>query len=429
MNIRIHCLLICQLIYSVVSAQQPVSQPFAGHVTTGEVGFWCMFKDADSVLLRIADNQNIIAGSKTYYYTDAIRYKKYMPVQDVFSGLRPGTAYSIDYSFDGKSYTRLLQVNTADTGATPQDFSFLAGSCAFISTGFNGAVKPFTSLKIFRHMQQDSADFMLWLGDNLYYIYEQRSLRTQLKRNIKTRLNKKLADFLSSKRHYAIWDDHDYGSNNSGSDFPHKETSLQVFQQFWPNPASDSQTNYSTFREQDAQFFLLDDRYHNEEMQTVLGSAQLEWLKKELLASTTTFKFIAMGMQALNPLSDRECFYQTKEEYQSLIAFIREHKISGIIFLTGDRHHADLLKVEEADMYPLYDFTTSPLTMYPVKISKKSPEFQSPYRVPGTYYPDYNYGKIRIEGPENDRKCILEAYDQEGKRVWEHTIEAKKLQH
>ena len=28
-----------------------------------------------------------------------------------------------------------------------KDFSFLAGSCAFVPTGFNGAIKPFTSLK------------------------------------------------------------------------------------------------------------------------------------------------------------------------------------------------------------------------------------------------------------------------------------------
>ena len=269
------------------------------------------------------------------------------------------------------------------TSDTIRNFSFLAGSCAFVPTGFNGAIKPFTSLKIFDYMQKDTSDFMLWLGDNLYYILQRQQYKAQLKRNIKTRKNKKLSEFLHTKQHYAIWDDHDYGTNNSDSSFKYKKSSLNIFHQFWPNPENDS-FNYYSFKKQDAQFFMLDDRYNKQTEAIVLGETQLNWLKNELLHSTAVFKFIGIGMQALNPVSTMECFYKATNEYNSLIQFIKENHISGVLFISGDRHHAELIRLQEKDVYPLYDFTTSPLTMYPVKISKKSVEYTNPYKVKDT---------------------------------------------
>ena len=418
LNRLLHITLFLFIHFGVLS-QQLVSQPFIGHTTGQEINVWCMFRKAAVVYLKI-DGQPV----KIFQYNKELSFRKYLPVNAHFDGLSPNHIYNIEYSFDNKQFYPLIATHTAADSIA--DFSFLAGSCAFIGTGFNRAIKPFNSLKIFKTMTNDTTDFMAWLGDNLYYVLQRQNYKAQLKRNIKTRLNKKLCSFLSSRQQYAIWDDHDYGTNNSDGTFKYKETSLNIFQQFWPNPKNDS-FNYYTFRHQDCQFFMLDDRYNNEQENIVLGDRQLHWLENELLQSRGTFKFICIGMQALNPLSTKECFYKTDDEYKRLIAFIKEHRISGVLFISGDRHHAELMKINEPDLYPLYDFTTSPLTMYPVKIGKKSSEFINPNKLPDTYFPSYNFGKISVTGVSGQRKCRIELKNKYGTVIWAYEIPASEL--
>ncbi len=420
-KIKKHYLIILflQLFNYSAFSQKLISQPFVGHTSETEINIWCMFKNADTVYIQNSDRQ-----VKTFIWKKEHCFRKFLPVNCRFENLNKNEIYNIRYSFNNKDYFPLISAKTNND--TLKDFSFLAGSCAFVPTGFNGAIKPFTSLNIFNYMKNDSADFMLWLGDNLYYIFNYHTYKGQLKNNIKARMKKKPSAFLNSKQQYAIWDDHDYGSNNSDASFKEKESSLNVFQQFWTNPKNDT-FNYYTFQQQDCQFFMLDDRYNNDNNKLVLGNTQLDWLKKELQNSSATFKFIGIGMQALNPLSTKECFYKTDKEYKKLIEFIKTQHISGVLFISGDRHHAELMRLKEEDLYPLYDFTTSPLTMYPIKISKKSSEFVNPDKVPGTYYPSYNYGKILISGPVSDRKCTLELKDNKGKIIWTHEIQANEL--
>ncbi len=402
-----------------IHAQKLVSKPFIGHSTKNELRVWCMFKNADSVYLKI-DNQE----AKTFFWHKEQCYKKYLPIICTFSNLNENTNYDISYSFDNRNYYPLI---TAKTGHdTISDFQFLAGSCAFIPAGINRIVKPFADINIFKQMQRDTAEMMLWLGDNLYYIFNYKTYKGQLKNNIKARNKRKLSSFLQSKQQYAIWDDHDYGSNNSDSLFVAKHSSLHVFQQFWPNPIQQT-NNYYTFKKQDIQFFMLDDRYHKYGDDVVLGKSQLDWLKNELLLSNATFKFICIGMQALNPLSTKECLYKAKAEYTSLIEFIKQNKIKGIVFLSGDRHHAELMRIQEENLYPLYDFTTSPLTMYPIKISKRSREYKNPYTIANTHYASYNYGKISISGKNEDRICTIELKNKKGKTIWTYAIKAEEL--
>lgn len=412
-------ILLFQLFNCRAIAQQLVSLPFVGHTTSNEINIWCMFKNVDTVFIKNSDEQ-----TKFFIYNKDKCYKKYLPINCQFNALQKNQSYNIQYSYNNKDFFPLI--NTKTSNDSLQDFSFLAGSCAFIPTGINGIMKPGTSLEIFDYMKKDSANFMLWLGDNLYYFLDYRSYKTQLKNNIKSRLKQPLNEFLNSKQQYAIWDDHDYGSDNSDGSFKKKTSSLNVFQQFWPNPQNDT-FNYFTFQQQDAQFFMLDDRYHNTKDKSVLGNTQLQWLKNNLKQSSAIFKFIGIGMQALNPMSSLECFYKTETEYKELIAFIKDEKIAGVIFLSGDRHHAELMRIDEVDLYPLYDFTTSPLTMYPIKISPKNSEYNNPNKVKGTYFPSYNYGKVAISGNADNRKCTLELKDNKGNLVWTYEILANEL--
>ena len=87
-------------------------------------------------------------------------------------------------------------------------------------------------------MSTDSTDFMLWMGDNVYLLgfhlkSEKRVFRKNM--NIRTKF-KKYDKLLSSQPNYSIWDDHDFGPNNTDNSFVGKNYTTKVFKQMWPNP-------------------------------------------------------------------------------------------------------------------------------------------------------------------------------------------------
>jgi alkaline phosphatase D len=94
-----------------------------------------------------------------------------------------------------------------------------------------------------------------------------------------------------------------------------------------------------------------------------LGEVQREWLKQSLLrAHDTDFKVICVGGQFLNTAAVFENFANWDAERTEILNWIRDNKIHNVIFLTGDRHFAELSTVCLGEGLTVYDFTTSPLT-------------------------------------------------------------------
>jgi len=71
---------------------------------------------------------------------------------------------------------------------------------------------------------------------------------------------------------------------------------------------------------------------------TMLGSAQKSWFKDRLKASTTPFKFIITSVPFHGGGVDTWGAYAV--ERGEIARFIRDEKIRGTIFLTGDYHLA-----------------------------------------------------------------------------------------
>lgn len=67
-----------------------------------------------------------------------------------------------------------------------------------------------------------------------------------------------MQEMLSSMHHYAIWDDHDYGNNDSDRGWRNKQDALDVFKMFWGNPGYgiDGKPGVTTsFNYSDVEFF------------------------------------------------------------------------------------------------------------------------------------------------------------------------------
>ena len=109
----------------------------------------------------------------------------------------------------------------------------------------------------------------------------------------------------------------------------------------------------------------------------LLGSAQLRWLRQQLLASTATWKVIASDMPLGLVVRDgKEAFENVANgdgpalgrelEIAELLRFIKANNITNVVWLTADVHYAaahyyDPAKAQFTDFTPFWEFVAGPL--------------------------------------------------------------------
>jgi alkaline phosphatase D len=364
----------------------------------------------------------------------------------VLPGLEPGTRYTYEILVGGAA------AQFASGGATgifstqpfwqwrtnPPEFTVAFGSCFYENepkTDRPG--KPYGSdPAIFRKIAAMKPDVMIWLGDNIYYREPDfGSVAAMKRRNALGRAEPALQPLLSTSHHYAIWDDHDFGPNDSTWINRLWKDSFDIFRMYWANPtygAHGVEGVFGQFGWGDVDFFLLDDRmYRTPERapdtldKAMLGREQLRWLEHALSYSAAPFKVVVNGSQMLNPASRGESFAHYPAEQKDLLDWMAKNRIRGVVFLSGDRHAAELIRMNREGSYPLYDFTSSPFT---AGLSVEPAEADNPLRVPGTLINDaHNFGLLKFGGTCNERVLTMEAWDENGKLRWTQTVRASDL--
>ena len=408
-----------------------ITGPIVGSVTKNSARVWISYKGDGQNMMWLLDTVD----KTTYYPTgfSKINDSKGLTALNMdFTGLQPEHIYKAVFLKEVGLHPKCVFTTQADSAV--KDFDFLVGSCALMNTDFSRFVFPGFSAAIFETMRRKKSDFMLWLGDNIYYLGKQYgSYDNMFTRNIRVRnYFPVLQFFLAEQPNYAIWDDHDYGWNDADRTFPLKDTALKVFKGMWPNTYSKDDTikgNYFTYRYYDAEFFMTDDRWYRDPEGDTAGSyfgpQQLAWLKKKLLVSDATFKFIASGSQVLNDSYYGESYAKYPKERNDLLDFIASNNIKGVIFLSGDKHFSEMSK-RDWNGYPMLDFTSSPLTSPVFKLHTSG--FVNNYSVPGTLLYRRNFGKISITGPADNRTCKMEIFGKGGEKKWEYVVNSNDLQ-
>ncbi|HWB62408.1 MAG TPA: alkaline phosphatase D family protein [Chitinophagales bacterium] len=410
--------------------------PVIGAVTKTTAKIWIAYRGQGQNVLILGDTaeKRVYYPTNASYITDA---KGDVALTMDFTGLKPGHFYNILLSIQGWGSNAKYSFETQPDTALI-DYNFLLGSCALMNTDVTRGVFPGGSNWIFYRMRRKGGDFMVWLGDNIYYIYPRmyRSYEAMFERNLKIRryYNKFYRDFLGNQPNYAIWDDHDFGPNDSDKRFALKDSSMKIFKGFWPNNYPDQNKfpgNYFSFRYGDAEFFMTDDRYYRDPKGDTagdfLGETQMLWLKNKLLLSDATFKFICIGSQVLNDNHFDESYADYPRERNGLFDFIAKNNIKGVIFLTGDKHYSEVCK-RNWNGYPLYDFTCSPLTSPPLP-RRLFGAYHNQWRIKGTDYPRKNFGKIWVSGPQGNRSLKLEIYGRGGLKKRQLVINQNELSH
>lgn len=429
-------LLIC-LFIALRTFAQVQSGPMVGYSEMREVLLWVQTKQAAKVKFMYWEQGNSTQKMST---EEVLTQKdKAFVAKLIADQVQPSKKYDYELWLDGKkmnfSYPLTFQSQTLWQWRTdPPAFKFAFGSCAYVNdapydrpSAYGGDYDIYTAI------YQQKPDFMVWGGDNTYLREPDWNTRTGvLYRNTHTRSLPQLQPLLASTHNYAIWDDHDFGPNDSDRSFALKNMTSEAFRLFWGNP------NYvfegactSTFEWGDAQFFMLDDRWfrspnNRKDDRTYFGEEQLRWLVDALIGSKATFKFIVTGGQILNTAALFENYATYGEERALLLQKIVDAKIPGVIFLTGDRHHTVLHKLNRFGTYPLYDFTVSPLTSgagKPADAEKTTETYVSGTNVENKR----NFGMFEITGPEKDRVLKVTIFDAKGSQQWQREIKASEL--
>ncbi|MCX6189287.1 MAG: alkaline phosphatase D family protein [Bacteroidetes bacterium] len=366
--------------------------PMLGYCEHTEIMIWVMTGNTQKLTVNYMAENNIKDKKSIEIILfdnpkDPQRYREEKISKIILTDLTPGTKYIYSVLLDAKEqkFDYPLSFNTKEIWewrAPAPDFKFLAGSCNYVNdSAFDRPGQPYGhGTEIFNTMANTEAQLMIWLGDNTYLREADYSSESGIQyRYAHTRKDKNLQRFFATQPNYAIWDDHDYGSDDASRSFGLKEATKKTFIEYWCNKTygENSKGIYSKITYSDCDFFLTDDRTFRDDskgnelvnpQKTQLGATQLQWLQNELINSKATFKFVCMGGQFLNENTDKESYNLFKTERHNIVQFITDNHISGVIFISGDRHHSELIKKERPASkkapggYTLYDITSSPLT-------------------------------------------------------------------
>jgi alkaline phosphatase D len=479
----LHFILI--LFVSKIVAQTPkiISGPMNGYAEHRECLIWVQTKCTKKIKIKYAvENEEKIKSEWVKNIKNGDKCEAVI-TKCIIDNLLPGKTYKYSIELDDKEikFDYPLKFITRDLWewrTSAPNFSFIAGSCNYINDSiFDRPGEPYgQGTTIFQKMAENPAKTMIWLGDNVYLREADYSSEFGIKyRYQHTRKQKDLQKLLATKNNYAIWDDHDFGPNNSCKVFDLKNISLETYKDYWGNKyyGHDGIGTYSKFQISDGEFFMLDNRYFRDADElpdslynkSQLGQVQLDWFLQSILTSKATFKFVVMGGQFLNFNTDQESYQFFKKEREYILNFIQNNKIDGVVFITGDRHHTEVLKfepllsdtlnhfekltnnskkkkkekkekeeksTEEEDVIStkkktvLYEVTCSPLSSKGSNVLKTS-EANNPQRIKQTLVVEPNYCQFSVSGGKNNRNLLIKCFDSKNELKWEFTIRQDEL--
>ena len=293
--------------------------------------------------------------------------------------------------------------------------------------GFGSCLKQNKDMPIFEAIKSDSFDLFLMLGDNVYGDSQTEDLK-----ELKSAYKKQKENFNNMGLNLpfeAIWDDHDYGLNDGGKNYPFKEQAKELFLDFWDIPLDDVRRSrkglyYDLLKsadEKDIHIIFLDTRTFRDKLMptddrgvpgkeryipnldrslTMLGEDQWNWLRKKL-AEPSDYKIIVTSIQFLAIGHGWESWDNLPHERERLMNMIDNSGLDNIVVLSGDRHRGGLYQLKTNNGKTITEITSSSLnSAFP------NAEEAGPLRIGGTFV-DENYGALYIHTTENKMTASL----------------------
>lgn len=284
-----------------------------------------------------------------------------------------------------------LQLPALDKEAGPWRIAF--GSCAKQS-------KP---QPLWETIAAAQPHLFAFLGDNFYA--DANTPRELRARHAEFANVEAIQAFRRKHAHVAIWDDHDFGVDDAGGEYPHKVLSQQLFCDTWGEPPESFRRRrsgvFQSYRinaqGKTVQLILPDLRFNRTALKsdparrsgyesmmkaagegatdpipgwyvpnadpaaTMLGEAQWQWLSAQL-AQPADLRILCSSVQLAAEGTGWECWANFTADRERLLDMLRRLRVEQLIVLSGDMHYGELSRLDAPGLYPIWDLTSSGIT-------------------------------------------------------------------
>jgi alkaline phosphatase D len=290
-------------------------------------------------------------------------------------------------------------------------------------------------------------DLFVFLGDNIYA--DTRDMAVVKAKYAELAAKPGFQRLKASTPLCAIWDDHDYGEDDAGGDYPMKAGTREAFCDFWGEPANsprrardgiyaayvfgppgrrvqvilpDLRWNRTTIRKLDlggADYKAWAESKHNAGVlvpgpyernpdlaATMLGEPQWKWLEAQL-REPADVRILGSSLQVLADFAGWEGWVNYARDQQRLFDLVRKTRAERMVCISGDTHYGEISLLDVNVPYPIWDFTSSGLTeVWPVTPPNA-------LRV-GDLWRDRNFGLIEIDWSAPAPRLKVEIRDEKG---------------
>ncbi len=220
-----------------------------------------------------------------------------------------------------------------------------------------------------------------------------------------------------------IWDDHDYGPNNSDRRAPGRDEARQAYQEMIPHyPLAAGSGNvpiFQSFSVGRLRFILTDlrssrrpYRRSRQNVPTMMGERQKDWFKDQLLKAHQAGEVIVWvssvpWIYRPNPESDSWGGYA--EEREEIAGFLQEHGIENIVIMAGDSHMIAMDDGSNSDYTPGGDGPAIPVV--------QAAPLDQAGSTKGGPYSEGAFPTRSLFPPHNGQWVLMEVEDEGGDEV------------
>lgn len=316
---------------------------------------------------------------------------------------------------------------------------------------FGSCAQQHKGLPIFDLVVKHNPDYFIFLGDNIYGDTKDMEVFKSKYQQLADKPT--YQNLKKNTKILATWDDHDFGWNDAGRHYPFKKESKELFLDFFDEPKNSERRNHDgiytsymkeigdkkmqiilldvrtfrdnvkrntgEFRDDDRYFYGLEYAPYKTSDSTFLGTEQWKWLEKEL-QKPADLRIIGSGSQFGIEYNGYEAWANFPHEQKRLLNLIKKHKANGVLFITGDVHYAEISKLKEPDLYPIYDVTSSGLS--------STWHFATPNvnRIEGPVMENH-FGLITIDWELKNPEIKMEIWDFSDNQRLEYTINLEDI--
>ena len=331
--------------------------PTLGQLTPTSAAVWFRTARPASVSIRVGDKT--FGPIKTTFKTD-------LTGTLTLTGLRPFSEHHYQILVDGQPASptpKQLTFTTPPPAQAREKFSIAFGACSrFVPERES----------IWEIVAKQNPIAYLTLGDNVY-IDQPEDQQMQRVHYYRRQFHPSYRVMTASTGIYSIWDDHDFGKDDSAggpkiTKPSWKQKNFNVFSQNWNNPPYAGGEKlpgcFYDFTLGDVHFIMTDGRYYRDQGVSMLGPDQQAWLLRTLSSSKSTFKVLCSGTLWTEHADKggRDSWWGYQKDRDEIFSMIRDQKISGVFLLSGDRHRHEMFRLGFDVGYPLYEFETAKVT-------------------------------------------------------------------